>query len=135
MVWELAHVHMDICKVALFQGKVAYQSKERSSFWELQQTKINAYVEEVLTPHFVQMIQFVQECEPLIEQSHTQLLARFRAKRTQIIRSFGAEWKRSIEAVNNEILQSFTNFKNGTIILQVSILVGGFFRAQIYQRT
>lgn len=38
---------------------------------------------------------------------------------TQIVRSFGAEWKRSIEAINSEILQSFTNLKNGTNILQV----------------
>jgi hypothetical protein len=36
----------------------------------------------------------------------------------QLVRSFGADWKRAIEAINHEILQSFTNFKNGTAILQ-----------------
>jgi len=100
--------------------KIASESKERSSFWELQQTKINAYVEEILSPHFAGLIQFLNECEPLIEQNHTQLLARYASKVTQIVRSFSVEWKRSIEAINSEILQSFTNFKNGTNILQMA---------------
>ena len=37
----------------------------------------------------------------------------------QLVRGFGAEWKRSIEVLNQEVMQSFTNFKNGTAILQV----------------
>lgn len=40
-------------------------------------------------------------------------------KVTGIVRSFSANWKKSIDAINKEILQSFTNFKNGTNILQV----------------
>ena len=38
----------------------------------------------------------------------------------QLVRGFGAEWKRSIEVLNQEVMQSFTNFKNGTAILQVT---------------
>uniref|UniRef100_A0A914CG91 Vacuolar protein sorting-associated protein 52 homolog n=1 Tax=Acrobeloides nanus TaxID=290746 RepID=A0A914CG91_9BILA len=86
----------------------------------LDQTKINAFVEEILAPHFSSLIQFVNECEPLVEQNHSQLLARYTGKVTQIVRSFSADWKRSIEAINHEILQSFTNFKNGTNILQTA---------------
>jgi hypothetical protein len=56
------------------------ESKERTSFWELQQTKINAFVEEILAPHFSILIQFVNECEPLVEQNHSQLLARYTGK-------------------------------------------------------
>ncbi|KAI1730474.1 vps52 / sac2 family domain-containing protein [Ditylenchus destructor] len=104
----------------VFDERIATESKERSSFWELQQTKINAFVEEILSPHFSGLIQFLNECEPLIEQNHTQLLTRYAGKVTQIVRSFGVEWKRSIESINNEILQSFTNFKNGTNILQMA---------------
>ena len=37
----------------------------------------------------------------------------------QLVRGFGAEWKRSIEVLNQEVMHSFTNFKNGTAILQV----------------
>uniref|UniRef100_A0AC34GWI9 Vacuolar protein sorting-associated protein 52 homolog n=1 Tax=Panagrolaimus sp. ES5 TaxID=591445 RepID=A0AC34GWI9_9BILA len=105
--------------LTVLDEKLQGETKERTSFWELQQTKINAYVEEVLYPHFHSLIQFVNECEPLIDQNHSQLLKRHTGKVMQLVRSFGADWKRAIEAINHEILQSFTNFKNGTSILQV----------------
>uniref|UniRef100_A0AC35GC76 Vacuolar protein sorting-associated protein 52 homolog n=1 Tax=Panagrolaimus sp. PS1159 TaxID=55785 RepID=A0AC35GC76_9BILA len=104
--------------LTVLDEKLQGETKERTSFWELQQTKINAYVEEVLYPHFHSLIQFVNECEPLIDQNHSQLLKRHTGKVMQLVRSFGADWKRAIEAINHEILQSFTNFKNGTAILQ-----------------
>jgi len=74
----------------ILNEKVAAESKERSSFWELQQTKMSTYVEEVLSPHFLPLIQFVNECEPLVEQNHSQLLARYEAKVIQIVRTFSA---------------------------------------------
>ena len=37
---------------------------------------------------------------------------------TDIVRSFSAGWKKSLEEINNEIMRSFTNFRNGTNILQ-----------------
>lgn len=39
----------------------------------------------------------------------------------QLVRSFAADWKKSIETLNREIMQSFTNFKNGTQILQAAL--------------
>ena len=39
----------------------------------------------------------------------------------QLVRGFAADWKKSIETLNQDIMQSFTNFKNGTAILQVSL--------------
>ncbi len=45
----------------------------------------------------------------------------------QLVRGFAADWKKSIETLNHDIMQSFTNFKNGTAILQVSgVLVAIF---------
>jgi len=38
----------------------------------------------------------------------------------QLVRGFAADWKKSIENINQEIMRSFSNFKNGTTILQVS---------------
>ena len=38
----------------------------------------------------------------------------------QLVRGFASDWKRSIENINQEIMRSFSNFKNGTTILQVS---------------
>lgn len=106
--------------LTVLDEKLQSESKERTSFWELQQTKINAYVEEVLYPHFHGLIQFVNECEPLIEQNHATLLSRHVNKVMPLIRSFNADWKRSMESINQEVLQSFTNFKNGTNILQTA---------------
>ena len=36
-----------------------------------------------------------------------------------LVRGFADDWKRSIEALNAEVMQSFSNFKTGTYILQV----------------
>ena len=40
----------------------------------------------------------------------------------QLVRGFASDWKRSIENINQEIMRSFSNFKNGTAILQVGLL-------------
>ena len=38
---------------------------------------------------------------------------------TQIVRGFNADWKRALEIINQDVMRAFTNFKNGTQILQV----------------
>uniref|UniRef100_A0A915Q7R8 Vacuolar protein sorting-associated protein 52 homolog n=1 Tax=Setaria digitata TaxID=48799 RepID=A0A915Q7R8_9BILA len=104
----------------ILEERITFDSKEKSSFWELKQNRINEYVELILRPHFGDLISFVNDCEPLIEQNHKQLLIRYSDSVTAIVRNFCANWKKSIDAVNNEIVRSFTNFKNGTNILQVT---------------
>lgn len=44
-----------------------------------------------------------------------------KARIQQLVRGFAADWKRSIESLNQEVMQSFSNFKTGTYILQVSM--------------
>ncbi|MCP9265091.1 Vacuolar protein sorting-associated protein 52-like [Dirofilaria immitis] len=104
----------------VLEERITFDSKEKSSFWELKQNRINEYVELVLRSHFDDLMSFVNECEPLIEQGHKHLLIRYSENVTKIVRSFCANWKKSIDAVNNEIVRSFTNFKNGTNILQMT---------------
>ncbi|VDN58687.1 unnamed protein product [Dracunculus medinensis] len=106
--------------LSILEERINFESKEKLSFWELQQNCIIEYVVLMLKPHFGDLINFVVECEPLIEQGHTQLLLRHSSKVTGIVRSFSANWKRSIDAINQEIIRSFTNFKNGTNILQAT---------------
>ena len=36
-----------------------------------------------------------------------------------IVRGFNNDWKRALEIINQEVMRAFTNFKNGTQILQV----------------
>ncbi|VDO20049.1 unnamed protein product, partial [Brugia timori] len=104
----------------ILNERITFDSKEKSSFWELKQNRINEYVELMLRPHFGDLMSFVNECEPLIEQGHKQLLIRYSDNVAKIVRSFCANWKKSIDAINNEIVRSFANFKNGTNILQAT---------------
>ena len=39
-----------------------------------------------------------------------------------IVRGFNNDWKRALEIINQEVMRAFTNFKNGTQILQVLFL-------------
>ena len=38
-----------------------------------------------------------------------------------LLRNFNAGWKRGLDAINQEVLSSFPNFKNGTQILQQTL--------------
>lgn len=42
------------------------------------------------------------------------------ARITQLVRGFSSSWKQSVEAMSQDVMRSFTNFKNGTSIIQVS---------------
>uniref|UniRef100_A0A671PSY4 Vacuolar protein sorting-associated protein 52 homolog n=1 Tax=Sinocyclocheilus anshuiensis TaxID=1608454 RepID=A0A671PSY4_9TELE len=37
---------------------------------------------------------------------------------TQLVRGFSSTWKQSVEALSQDVMHSFTNFKNGTSIIQ-----------------
>jgi len=43
-------------------------------------------------------------------------------KVTQLVRGFNSDWKKAIELINHDVMTSFTNFKNGTQIMQVNEL-------------
>ena len=38
---------------------------------------------------------------------------------SQLVKDFAVRWKAAIEGMNSELMRSFSNFKNGTQILQV----------------
>jgi len=40
-------------------------------------------------------------------------------KVTLLVRGFNSDWKKAIELINQDVMRSFTNFKNGTQIMQV----------------
>lgn len=46
------------------------------------------------------------------------------ARITQLVRGFSATWKQSVEAMSRDVMRSFTNFKNGTSIIQVRLSPG-----------
>lgn len=46
------------------------------------------------------------------------------ARVTQLARGFSSTWKAAVESLSQDVMRSFSNFKNGTGIIQVGS--GGF---------
>lgn len=87
------------------------------------------------------MIAFVKEAEALMEKGQLERLRSEEGERslpgrgqlcsdcccvssapariTQLVRGFSSTWKQSVEAMSRDVMRSFTNFKNGTSIIQV----------------
>lgn len=126
--------------------RIKEDSRESQALKELLTNRINDYVEEVLMPYFGNLICFVKECEILIEKENMTSLKAYESKLklyeyrysmkfrgfyfnyfglclkghvNPLIKSFANDWKKSVELINQEIMRSFTNFKNGQTISQV----------------
>ncbi|CAD5112736.1 DgyrCDS1955 [Dimorphilus gyrociliatus] len=93
-------------------------SKESETFKQQLAARTHEYIEETLMPHFGGMIMFVKEAEDIVERGGSDGLKQQEARINQIVRGFNTDWKRAIESINSQIMKSFTNFKNGTQILQ-----------------
>ncbi|XP_030202200.1 vacuolar protein sorting-associated protein 52 homolog isoform X2 [Gadus morhua] len=76
------------------------------------------FIEELLSPPFGGMISFVKEAEVLMERGQLERLKNDEARINQLVRGFSSSWKHSVEAMSQEVMRSFTNFKNGTSIIQ-----------------
>uniref|UniRef100_A0A8D0HIZ1 Vacuolar protein sorting-associated protein 52 homolog n=1 Tax=Sphenodon punctatus TaxID=8508 RepID=A0A8D0HIZ1_SPHPU len=76
------------------------------------------FIEELLAPGFGGMITFVKEAEALAERGQLEKLRGEEARVTQLVRGFAATWKAAVESLSQDVMRSFTNFKNGTSIIQ-----------------
>ena len=63
----------------------------------------------------------MKDVEPLLERGQRDRIKVDERRLQQLVRGFATDWKKSIEVLNQDIMQSFTNFKNGTAILQVRL--------------
>ena len=61
----------------------------------------------------------MKDHEPLLERGQRERIRVEETKIRQLVRGFAGDWKKSMEALNQDIMQSFSNFKIGTHILQV----------------
>ncbi|XP_041369494.1 vacuolar protein sorting-associated protein 52 homolog [Gigantopelta aegis] len=104
--------------LGVLMERTSEDSKETESFKELLQARTQEFVEEILAPHFGGMISFVKDCEVLVERGQIELLKNEEKRIQQIVRGFNNDWKRALEVINQDVMRSFTNFKNGTQILQ-----------------
>ncbi|XP_064395792.1 vacuolar protein sorting-associated protein 52 homolog [Halichondria panicea] len=104
--------------LAVLAERTSEESKESQSFKSLLHSRTQEFVEEVLSPYFGGLIGFVKDAEPLLERGERDKIRMDERRIQQLVRGFASDWKKSIETLNHDIMQSFTNFKNGTAILQ-----------------
>merc|ERR1712142_251054 len=107
--------------LSILSEKTNGESKEAESFRTQFNTRSNEYVEEVLTPHFGDLIEFVKEAESLVERKEMERLKSQEQKIGRTISLFNSRWQPALDAINKEVLNSFPNFRNGTMILQQAL--------------
>lgn len=96
-------------------------SKEAESFKARLSAKSAEYVEEILSPHFGEMMQFVKECEHLMERGQQEDVKKYESKGVMITQHFSTNWKKSLEELNREVLLSFPNLVTGSSLLQLAL--------------
>uniref|UniRef100_A0A1A7WHG5 Vacuolar protein sorting-associated protein 52 homolog n=1 Tax=Iconisemion striatum TaxID=60296 RepID=A0A1A7WHG5_9TELE len=104
--------------LSVLMERAADDSKEVESFQQLLLARTQEFIEEILSPPFGGMIAFVKEAEALMEKGQLERLKNEEARITQLIRGFSSTWKQSVESMSQDVMRSFTNFKNGTSIIQ-----------------
>ncbi|KAK7576041.1 hypothetical protein V9T40_012327 [Parthenolecanium corni] len=100
--------------------RIRNNSKEVDTFRNLLETRSVDYVEEILSPHFGGIIQYVKEGELLVEQNRLDELEKQENKQKNLVQSFCYGWKSSLEAINRTVLSSFPNLVTGSSLLQLA---------------
>lgn len=96
-------------------------SKEAEAFREQLNARSTEYVDEILAPHFGGIIQFVKECEQLIEKDQTEEYRRQERRSLSLVASFSANWKKALDEINREVLLSFPSLVTGSTLLQLAL--------------
>ncbi|KAK2920612.1 hypothetical protein Q8A73_000097 [Channa argus] len=104
--------------LGVLMERAADDSKEVEGFQQLLLARTQEFIEEILSPPFGGMIAFVKEAEALMEKGQLDRLKNEEARITQLVRGFSSTWKQSVELMSQDVMRSFTNFKNGTSIIQ-----------------
>ncbi|KAF5899902.1 vacuolar protein sorting-associated protein 52 isoform X1, partial [Clarias magur] len=104
--------------LGVLMERAADDSKEVEGFQQLLLARTQEFIEEILAPPFGGMITFVKESEALMEKGQLDKLKNDEARITQLVRGFSSTWKQSVEGLSQDVMRSFTNFKNGTSIIQ-----------------
>ena len=96
--------------LSVFNETTNEPTKEAQIFTAQLKNRCNEYVELTLQPFIGQIMDVVNEKITAQELNKSQVQS--------ICNSFNDKWRGSIDKINNEIMRSFTNFKNGTNLLQ-----------------
>lgn len=105
--------------LSVMQSRTSEISKEMGAVQDLLNKRINEFVDEILSPYFGGMISFVKDIEKKLETGTVGPANE--AYIIQLVRGFSTDYKKSIDSINSTVMKCFTNFKNGTFILQSAL--------------
>ncbi|NXD46891.1 VPS52 protein, partial [Copsychus sechellarum] len=104
--------------LGVLMERAVEESKEVEAFQQLLSARTQEFVEELLAPPFGGLVGFVREAEALLERGEGEKLRGQEARVTQLIRGFSGSWKGAVEALSQDVMRSFSNFRIGTGIIQ-----------------
>lgn len=107
--------------LSILMERTRDNTKEAENFREQLQARSAEYVEEILSPHFGGMMQFVKEGELLLENDKKSELLSMEKKTLSLVVSFSSSWKQSLEEIHREVLVSFPNLVTGSGLLQMAL--------------
>jgi hypothetical protein len=96
-------------------------SKESETFREQLKSRSDEFAEQMLEQHFGALIGWLKEAERKLDAGDIEGLRQEERRVSNIIQTFSADWKKSLDQINGEIMTSFPNLKLGTGILQQSL--------------
>lgn len=81
--------------------------------------RIREFVEEELRPAFGGIMAFVRDMEVQLDRTADPDQIPLDQRRVQgLIRAFAKDWKRAIEAMDEDVMRSFSSFKVGAVVLR-----------------
>ncbi|CAG9862895.1 unnamed protein product [Phyllotreta striolata] len=107
--------------LSIIMERTRDNSKEAEVFKSRLGSKSGEYAEQILFPHFGEMIQYVKECEHYFENAKVKELKALEPKSGEIAQNFNNNWKKSLEDLNREVLLSFPNLVTGSSLLQLAL--------------
>lgn len=107
--------------LSILMERTRDNSKEAEGFREQLTARSGEYVEEILSPHFGGIMQYVKEVEPLVEKGQTDEIKIREKKSVELVQGFSSAWKKSLEELNREVLLSFPSLVTGSTLLQLAL--------------
>ncbi|CAH0393966.1 unnamed protein product [Bemisia tabaci] len=96
-------------------------SKEVDNFRANLHARNMEFAEEILSPHFGGMIQYVKEEEMSGDKKQSEEMKKLENKQLAIVQPFVTSWKKSLDSIRNEVLSSFPNLVTGANLLQLTL--------------
>jgi len=117
--------------LSVVRASTSDKSEEVSQFQEMLRKSIEEFAEECLSAPFGGLMSFVRTTETKLSRAKDPSDVKVDERHIESLTfAFAKEWKGAISSMQGDIMKSFTNFVNGTEILQnaLSLMVSFYMR-------